>query len=327
MPTFILEQQNINVCGAMTINIRRFLNSTDRTPQNQKNKQSKSIVQTKVVKNDVNVSIGNPKNDSMKRSFAQNLTVAQFIANKKQVIAPLVVAPKVEKNKTIYPAHVKNVARHKNNTPKTSKTKKQIQPAKVVKNSKTATKKIAKLKTIGGPKNVTIVYPATQSTKHNNGQCVHNKNFKLCPACNPDAYLIQRIYNVVENAMKRLNIPRQQNMFTLLGVQEKEDILKHFKQKMHNWNKMFPAKMMTETNINIDHIKPIYEFKRLQENLHFANHISNLQPLLKEDDAFKNCKWSKEDEFFWQEKIAGQNYSNIYYPKQLFQPSVGRITK
>jgi len=345
MPAFILDQKNLNFRGAMTINIRRFMNGNNHSPQQQNSMQSESKIQAKLVQKNVDINIGTSKKAPVKRSFSENLTVGQFIANKKQVVAPLVIAQKAAKkkknksakaaednlaaknsSKQVKPA-TQNSKNSKNNMQETSKFNKKIKPEKVSKDRKTVTKEVAKQQTLDWLKNITIIHPEMQASKRNNGQCVHNKNVKLCPACNPDAYLLQRIYNVIDNSLKRLNVQRQQNMMTMLGVQKKEEILLHFKKKMHNWNQMFPLKKMTETNINIDHIKPIYEFKRLKENLHFANHISNLQPLLKEDDAFKNCKWSKDDEFFWQENIAGQNYSYIYYPKQLFQPSVGRIRK
>lgn len=330
MPAFILDEKKIHFRGAMTINIRRFMSNVNDTPKNQKSNQSESNVHAQLVENDKKISSGKLENTAVKRSFAQNLTVAQFIANKKQTVAPLVIAPKAEKIKKKQPAKTAQVSpktdmNSKKKLQKTSTPNKQNKPTNCSKPRKTVIKELAKSKTFDWHNNVSIVYPEIQASKSNNGLCIHNKNVKLCPACSPDAYLIQRIYNVIENSMKRLNIPRQQNMLTLLGVHKKEEILHHFKKKMRNWNKMFPGKLMTITNINIDHIKPIYEFKRKQENLHFANHISNLQPLLKEDDAFKNCKWSKEDDFFWQENIAGQSYSNIYYPKQHFQPSVGRV--
>jgi gas vesicle protein len=351
MPAFIIDQKNLNFRGAMTINIGRFIHGTNYTTQNKNTVQTESKIQAKLVKKDADIKIGNLKKASAKRSFAENnLTIGQFIANKKQVVAPVIIAPKSgKKNKKQRAKNAENHLTAKNSSKQvepaaqkksndilqTSKPTKKNTPAKVSKVSKTVktvtkeakTKTQAKTQALDWKKNITIVHPEMRVSKSNNGLCIHNKNVKLCPACNPDAYLLQRIFNVIENAFKRLNCRRPQNMIALLGVQNKEEILHLFKTKMHNWNRMNPRKIMTETNINIDHIRPIYEFKRLNENMHFANHISNLQPLLKEDDAFKNCKWSKDDEFFWQENIAGKKYSNIYYPKQLFQPSVGRITK
>jgi hypothetical protein len=86
------------------------MSNINDTPKNQKSNQSESNVHAQLVENVKKISSGKLENTAVKRSFAQNLTVAQFIANKKQTVDPLVIAPKAEKIKKKQPAKTAQVS-------------------------------------------------------------------------------------------------------------------------------------------------------------------------------------------------------------------------
>ena len=81
---------------------------------------------------------------------------------------------------------------------------------------------------------------------------------------------------------------------------------------------------MTLTNTHIDHIKPTASFKKKSRGMKFrlSNHFTNLQPLLSDDNNYKGSAWKDEDETFWKTHIVLQEYTLIYYPMSVFQPSL-----
>jgi hypothetical protein len=73
---------------------------------------------------------------------------------------------------------------------------------------------------------------------------------------------------------------------------------------------------MTWNNIHLDHIKPVNAFD-LNNHDDFLNccHYTNFQPLFAEDNLNKSCKWTDEDELFWNENIKDKEYMELYIPK------------
>ncbi len=72
---------------------------------------------------------------------------------------------------------------------------------------------------------------------------------------------------------------------------------------------------MTFNNIHIDHIKPVSKFN-LDDEDEFLDccHYSNLQPLLSTTNLEKHNKWTDENDKYWNEKIKGKEYFEIYIP-------------
>jgi hypothetical protein len=73
---------------------------------------------------------------------------------------------------------------------------------------------------------------------------------------------------------------------------------------------------MTLTNSAIDHIRPVDAFRAgcPIEAATLCNHLSNLQPLLVQDNVWKGLIWDAADERFWRTHIAMRSFAGIYYP-------------
>jgi len=91
----------------------------------------------------------------------------------------------------------------------------------------------------------------------------------------------------------------------------------HFEQKRNTWNDQHPDLPMTLTNSAIDHIRPVDAFQKgcLLEKTTLCNRLSNLQPLLIQDNTWKGCAWNLLDEAHWREHIIGNACKDIYYPR------------
>ena len=74
---------------------------------------------------------------------------------------------------------------------------------------------------------------------------------------------------------------------------------------------------MTLANSAIDHIRPVNAFRTgsALEKAALCNHLSNLQPLLIQDNVWKGCVWSAADEACWRAHIVKNAYREIYYPR------------
>jgi hypothetical protein len=91
----------------------------------------------------------------------------------------------------------------------------------------------------------------------------------------------------------------------------------HFERKRAHWNRLHPDTPMTLTNSAIDHIRPVDAFQGgcPLEKATLCNHLSNLQPLLMQDNFWKGRTWDAADEDFWRRSIVKRAYPGIYYPR------------
>lgn len=143
--------------------------------------------------------------------------------------------------------------------------------------------------------------------------CPHDKQKKGCKECNLPLYLINLQRGAIKRCFKSSNLEKTKPSIEYLGCSP-EYFIEHFKKKMDNFNQ-FSEIEMTWDNIHIDHIKPVNSFN-LDDEEEFLSccNYSNLQPLLAEVNLSKNCKWSDEDEAYWNEKIKDKEYYDIYIP-------------
>ena len=141
----------------------------------------------------------------------------------------------------------------------------------------------------------------------------------------PFEYQVHRVQRAVTESLQKLNVydPRV-NILEYLGVDAWSDVIEHLEEKRRLWNKKYPHQLMTLTNTHIDHIKPTASFKKKSTGMkvRLSNHFTNLQPLLSDDNNYKGSAWKDEDESFWKTHIVLQEYTLIYYPMSVFQPSL-----
>jgi hypothetical protein len=118
--------------------------------------------------------------------------------------------------------------------------------------------------------------------------------------------------NATRRAFKRVGERKTETTRAWLGCSDA--FLQAFiERKMRRWNEQH-AEEMTMANIDIDHIKPISTARTL-EDIKSLTHFSNLQPLLKRDNASKSARWSEADEGPWQEHVNNHALnSNIFWP-------------
>jgi len=144
--------------------------------------------------------------------------------------------------------------------------------------------------------------------------CIHDKEKRRCKECNLQLYLIHLQRMAIYRCIKSSKLEKTKPSIEYLGCSA-EYFKEYLKKKMDNFNQ-FSEIEMTWDNIHIDHIKPINSFN-LDDVDEFLTccHYTNLQPLLAEVNLNKNCKWSDEDNAFWNEKIKDKEYYDIYIPK------------
>jgi hypothetical protein len=101
-----------------------------------------------------------------------------------------------------------------------------------------------------------------------------------------------------------------------LGANNWDEVVAHFERKRAHWNELHPEAPMTLTNSAIDHIRPVDAFRGgcPLEAATLCNHLSNLQPLLVQDNVWKGRIWDTADERFWRTQIAMRPFACIYYP-------------
>jgi hypothetical protein len=123
---------------------------------------------------------------------------------------------------------------------------------------------------------------------------------------------------VVVGALKRLGVPKTMSVLTYLGVDSWQQVTKYLAAKRQEWNEFYPGIPMTVTNTALDHIRPVSMFKNnsIGEKVMLCNHLTNIQPLLHEDNTWKGDFWSTEDESYWHEHIIFKSAkTSIYYPR------------
>lgn len=141
----------------------------------------------------------------------------------------------------------------------------------------------------------------------------------------PFQYQVHRVQRAVTESLQKLNVYNSGvNILEYLGVETWSDVISHLENKRRLWNEKYPHRSMTLTNTQIDHIKPTASFKKKSPGMkiRLSNHITNLQPLLTDDNNYKGSIWKDEDEKFWKTYIVLQEYTLIYYPVAKFQPSL-----
>jgi len=138
-----------------------------------------------------------------------------------------------------------------------------------------------------------------------------------CPGCDPRAYTIGRVTRAVEFGLKRLKIRKPGSVLRCLGARSWDEVHAHFERKRAHWNRLHPETPMTLTNSAIDHIRPVDAFQGgcPIEKATLCNHLSNLQPLLVQDNLWKGRTWDAADEAFWRSSIVMRAYPGIYYPR------------
>jgi len=143
--------------------------------------------------------------------------------------------------------------------------------------------------------------------------CLHNKEKRKCKDCNLPLYLVSLQRTNIYRCLKLSNLEKTKPSIEYLGCSA-EYFIEYFKKKMDNFNQ-FSEIEMTWDNIHIDHIKPVSSFN-LDDEEEFLSccNYTNLQPLLAEVNLNKSCKWSDEDEAYWNEKIKDKEYYDIYIP-------------
>lgn len=141
----------------------------------------------------------------------------------------------------------------------------------------------------------------------------------------PFDYQVHRVQRAVTESLQKLNAYDSNiHILEYLGVESWTEVVDHLENKRSLWNKTHPHRQMTLTNSQIDHIKPTSSFKNksLGMKVRLSNNLTNLQPLLQDDNNYKGSKWKSEDEKFWKSNIALQEYTKIYYPTSAIQPSL-----
>ena len=141
----------------------------------------------------------------------------------------------------------------------------------------------------------------------------------------PFDYQVHRVQRAVTESLQKLDAYDSKiHILEYLGVESWTEVVQHLENKRDIWNKKHPHRQMTLTNTHIDHIKPTSSFKHksLGMRVRLSNNLTNLQPLLTDDNNYKGSTWKNEDEEFWKSNIALQAYTSIYYPTSVIQPSL-----
>jgi len=144
-------------------------------------------------------------------------------------------------------------------------------------------------------------------------KCLHDKRYGYCKICDKYLYLInlQRVH--IYNCLKNSNLEKTKPSISYLDCSA-EYFIEYFEKKMNLWNEYHDVKMNWD-NIHTDHIKPINAFN-LDDEEEFLKccHYTNMQPLLSSDNLSKKCKWTDEDDMFWNDYIIYKEYFDAYIP-------------
>tara|TARA_R100000951_G_scaffold19669_1_gene16542 strand:+ start:81 stop:896 length:816 start_codon:yes stop_codon:yes gene_type:complete len=144
-------------------------------------------------------------------------------------------------------------------------------------------------------------------------KCEHDKAHGYCKICDKCLYLIklQRVH--LYNCLKNSNLEKTKPSISYLDCSA-EYFVEYFEKKMNIWNENNEIKMNWD-NIHIDHIKPVNAFD-IDDEEEFLKccHYSNMQPLLVEDNLSKSCKWTDEDDMYWNDNIIYKEYLDAYIP-------------
>jgi hypothetical protein len=144
-------------------------------------------------------------------------------------------------------------------------------------------------------------------------KCEHNKEHGRCKICDKYLYLInlQRVH--IYNCLKNSNLEKTKPSISYLDCSA-EYFVEYFEKKMNLWNEYHDVKMNWD-NIHTDHIKPVNAFD-LDDEEEFLKccHYTNMQPLLADDNLYKSCKWTDQDDMHWNNNIIYKEYFDAYIP-------------
>ena len=99
-----------------------------------------------------------------------------------------------------------------------------------------------------------------------------------------------------------------------------DEFVEHMQKKMDYFNQFLATDtVMTFSNIHFDHIKPIKAFDlENEDDFNACNHVTNIQPLLVQDNMTKHDTWDATDEQYWIENIKNNaEFSQIYFPRAM----------
>ena len=143
--------------------------------------------------------------------------------------------------------------------------------------------------------------------------CQHNRRKSQCKECDLQLYLIHLQRNQIKRCINLSNLTKTKPSIEYLGCSA-EYFIEYLKKKMDKFNQ-FSEIEMNWNNIHIDHIKPVSSFNLdNEEDFLSCSNYTNMQPLLVEINLNKSCKWSDEDDVFWNENIKDKEYIDIYIP-------------
>ena len=142
--------------------------------------------------------------------------------------------------------------------------------------------------------------------------CVHQVRRSSCAQCDPAGHLMRLARNATRRAFKRVGEKKSHTTRHWLGCSD-DELQAFIAKKMQRWNEQY-AEEMTLANTDLDHIKPISTARTL-EDIKTLAHFSNLQPLLKKDNASKSARWCAADEGPWLEHTRNHAMnSSIFWP-------------
>lgn len=142
--------------------------------------------------------------------------------------------------------------------------------------------------------------------------CKHRLRRDTCAECNPAGHLMRIARNATRRAFKTVGQQKTHTTRRWLGCDDTE-FQAFIARKMECWNEHH-AEEMDLSNIDLDHIKPISTARTL-EDVKVLSHFSNLQPLLKRDNATKSARWALADETPWRLHVSQHDLSSeIFWP-------------
>ena len=148
---------------------------------------------------------------------------------------------------------------------------------------------------------------------YENNKCIHDKRHGHCKICDKYLYLINLQRGQIYRCFKNSNLKKTNPSISYLDCSA-EYFIEYFNKKMELWNEYHDVKMNWD-NIHIDHIKPVSAFDiNDEEEFLKCCHYTNMQPLLADDNLYKSCKWTDEDDIFWNENIIYKEYFDSYIP-------------
>ena len=154
--------------------------------------------------------------------------------------------------------------------------------------------------------------------------CQHLKQKTHCRICSPKACIVHNLRNALRRCISQSSIKKSKSIMQYVGCSV-DAFIEHIQKKMDYFNRFLATDtVMTFSNIHYDHIRPLKVFDlNNKDEFDACNHVTNIQPLLIQDNMNKHDKWDAVDERFWIENIRNNvHFSQIYFPRAMGKPSV-----